>query len=135
MTNVYTPRVMRRLIRSGVVLLTALAMGLSLAPALVASGDCMPRAGCPMMGGSAKSGHCQPTDSFVADCCSMQSPPADTGQNSRVVVVTSAELQPAATAAGRPSVDEPTTAVMTCSPLAGKLHTIGRHTLFQSFLS
>ena len=135
MTILYTPGVMPRSTRNGVVLLTALAMCLSLAPALVASGDCMPRPGCPMMSQPGQAGHCQPSESFVADCCAMQSPPADATPVSSVVVGTNAKTLIAVSTGERPSLEAPIEAVADCSPLAGKLHAIGRHTLFQSFLS
>lgn len=118
-----------------VALLAALALGLSLAPGLAAPADCMPRSSCPMMGAAKGTGHCQPSDSLVADCCAMKAPPVDNTRAARATVGKISEAMTATPTPQRVSVEQPVAGAAELSPLAGKLHTIGRHTLFQSFLS
>ncbi len=81
------------------------------------------------------SGHCQPTDALVADCCAGREQP---GESARVSLAAPGSKAPGLSAvADAASADQPSPVPSAARPpaLDGKLHSIGRHTLFQSFLA
>jgi hypothetical protein len=77
--------------------------------------------------------HCQPSSAITADCCASMSPVASQTIPARVTVKPTAQIALfSPTEASRDSVDSPDGQPV---PLASKLHDIGRHTLYQVFLS